>query len=780
MLARCTNVTRRVPRLRALLLSAIVVAAVSGFPPGTGAATPPTGSQVRATILRAVEALKRAQRPDRRWPDYAQKGGVTALVTYALLQAGVSPDDKSVAGALEVVRLLKNESTYVVSLKVLSLSAADPARYKAEIRAAVDWLVALQHATGGWGYGNPPLSALAGLKVGGALEAARSKAEVNRAYQRPDASNTQFAILALSEADRAGSRVPTDVWQKADRHFRATQLPGGGWGYVYHDPDPAEAYGSITAAVVASLHLCHERLAKKEQAETTVERLASIERGIQWIAQNYTLKENPSRELAWYYFWLYALERAGVTSGRQTFGDHDWFREGTTLLVRGQRSDGRWTERLYHDALCLLFLAKGFKPLIVQRLEWEGRWRRDPRDLNHLVRFLGKRVGGDPVDWRSLGSDSPLADYLAAPILHVTGRGALRMLAASVPRLKAYVEQGGLILFDAEGGDAAFAESVRRTLAEQFPGSKFAPLDAGHPLAQAVHRLVPKDIEIMAVGCRAAVVLAPKGIGDAWAAANPERANDALRFGENLAVYATGGERLPDRLTVATLLEMPAEAEPVLVARGASRIGQIQHDGDWRPRPYAMPALLKDLSERFGVAINSRPIPVRLAEANRGAFDILYLTGHYAFHLSDAERAAMRQFLEEGFLWVHSCCGREAFDKAVRDLAADLFLDAELKELPPDHDLYSGKVGARIEEVEYSPALKAELPELDKPVLLGLERGGRLVMVYSPYGLADGMDGIKTFGARTLAPDDARQLAINILLYAKTGPIGSEPPEPEP
>jgi len=767
MVARCSNVAGRAPPVRALFLSAIAAAAVSAFPLGARAAAPPTGRQVRAAILRALEALKRAQRPDGGWPDYAQKGGVTALVTYAMLQAGTSPDDKGVAAALETVRRLKNQSTYVVSLKALALASADPVRYKAEIQAAADWLVALQDATGAWGYGKPPPSLVEDLKVGGALQAARTEAELRRAYQRPDASNTQFAILALSEADRAGARVPIDVWRKADRHFRATQLPGGGWGYVYHDPDPAEAYGSITAAVVASLQLCHERLAKKEPAEASAERLATIERGIEWIAQNYTLKENPNRELAWYYFWLYALERAGVTSGRRTFGDHDWFREGTALLVRGQRGDGRWTDRLYHDALCLLFLAKGFKPLVVQRLQWQGQWRRDPRDLDHLVRFLDDRVGGDPVDWRSLASDSPLTDYLAAPILHVTGRGALRMLAASVPRLKEYVEQGGLILFDAQGGDAAFTESVRRMMAEQFPESKFAPLEAGHPLARAVHRLVPKDIEIMTGGCRAAVVLAPKGIGDAWAAANPDRADDALRFGENLVVYATAGQTLPDRLRVATLLEMPPQPEPLIVPRAANRIGQIQHDGQWRPRPYAMPALLKDLAERFGVSINSRPIPVRLADPNRGAFNILYLTGHHTFHLSEAERASLKQFLEAGgFVWAHACCGREAFDRAVRDLVTDLFPDADLKELPPDHDLYSGKVGTRIEQVAYAPAVQAELPELDRPVLLGLERGGRLVMVYSPYGLADGLDGIRTFGARTVAPEDARRLAINILLYA--------------
>jgi hypothetical protein len=753
------------PTARALLLSAIVAAAVSAFPAPAPAQETVTGPQVRATILRSVDAIRKAQRPDGTWPDYAQEGGVTALCTYALLQAGVSPEDKGMAAALEHLRGAKNQHTYVVALKALARASADPARFKAELQACADWLVEMQHPTGAWGYG---LSSAApgDAKAAAPPAGSKSEMELRRQYQRPDASNTQFAILALSEAERAGANVPADVWQKADRYFRASQLPGGGWGYVYHDPEPEEAYGSMTAAAIASLYLCGDRLAKTESEEAAAERTAVIKRGIEWIDQHYSLAENPNRRTAWYYFWLYGLERAGATSGRRAFGPHDWFREGTELLVAGQKADGTWTERLYHDALCLLFLAKGFRPLLVQRLEWDGPWRRDPRDLDHLVRFLGKRVGGDFVAWRTLDSDAPLADYLAAPILHVTGRGALRMLAAGLPLLKAYVAQGGLVLADAQGGDKAFADSVRGLFLAQFPESKFEPMDAEHPVCRAVHRVPPAELEVMNIGCRAAVILAPKGLGDAWAAADPARPNDALRLGENLATYATGASALPDRLAAAPVREMPRDEPP---PRGATRIGQIQHDGDWRPRPYALPMLLKDMAEQSGLSVYSRPVPVRLTDAALGTFNILYITGHSAFHLSAAERAALKAYLERGgYVWAEACCGQPAFDKALRELVKEMFPDAPFKELPPDHALFSGKVGTRIESAAYSPAVKAETPALRRPVIYGLQRGGRLVMVYSPYGISCGLDGITTWGARAYAPDDAKRLAANIILYGLT------------
>ena len=714
-------------------------------------------------ILRAVDRFKRDRKTDGTWPDYARQGGVTALACYALLQAGVAPDDEAVAQGLATLHRVPNEATYVVALKAMAFAAADPKRYREDLQACVDWLVEIQHATGAWGYGLVPESEMAGAVLARGLRKVQNETQLRRAYERADASNTQFAILGLAEAERAGAHVPIEVWRRTDRHLRVTQLPGGGWGYVYRDPDPNEAYGSMTAAALASLYLCAERLAPQESADDAGQRSAAIEQGLQWIAEHYSLDENPNRGAAWYYFWLYSLERAGVTSGRRTFGPHDWFREGTALLVKGQRADGSWSNHLYQDALALLFLAKGFKPLLVQRLEWQGAWRRDPRDLEHLVRFLETRVGGQAVAWQTLSPESPIEDWLAAPILHVTGRGPLRMLAASVPKLREYVEQGGLILFDAEGADAAFTESVRQLLPDLFPGAAFEPLPANHPVYRAVYPVPPAGLETLRVGCRASVILAPQGLADAWAAADPARPNDALRLGENLAVYATGNEALPDRLAEATVLEMPAEEAP---PPNVLRIGQIQHDGDWQPRPLALPKLLENLPREFGVSVWSRPVPIRLTEADPGRFPVLYLVGHYTFTLSDKERAALKDYLDRGgFLWAEACCGRDAFDKAFRSLVADLFPDSPLEELPADHPIYSGQVGTKIDRVAYSPAAKADAPNLDRPVLLGLKRNGHLVVVYSPYGIGAGLDGIRTYGARALEPDDAKRLATNILLY---------------
>jgi hypothetical protein len=157
---------------------------------------------------------------------------------------------------------------------------------------------------------------------------------------------------------------------------------------------------------------------------------------------------------------------------------------------------------------------------------------------------------------------------------------------------------------------------------------------------------------------------------------------------------------------------------------------------------------------------------VRLTPAGLAGFNVLYITGHYGFTLPDAERAALKEYLDRGgFLWAEACCGRPAFDKSLRQLVKQLYPDADLEMLPAEHPIFQGKVGTPIREVEYSPAVKAESPALHQPALYGLTRSGHLVIAYSPYGLACGLDGMKTYGARTYAPADARRLAVNILLF---------------
>jgi hypothetical protein len=70
----------------------------------------------------------------------------------------------------------------------------------------------------------------------------------------------------------------------------------------------------------------------------------------------------------------------------------------------------------------------------------------------------------------------------SAWVATLTGREALALTEPELAALRAYVSDGGVLMVDAAGSSAAFAESVRTVLLPAL-GARGVPLDPGHPLA---------------------------------------------------------------------------------------------------------------------------------------------------------------------------------------------------------------------------------------------------------------------------------------------------------
>ena len=64
-----------------------------------------------------------------------------------------------------------------------------------------------------------------------------------------DNSNSQFAVLALYDAQRVGVEVSRETWQLAADYWRSTQNDDGSWGYVPGDAGT----GSMTCAGIGGL-----------------------------------------------------------------------------------------------------------------------------------------------------------------------------------------------------------------------------------------------------------------------------------------------------------------------------------------------------------------------------------------------------------------------------------------------------------------------------------------------------------------------------------------------
>ncbi|MBI5865178.1 MAG: DUF4159 domain-containing protein [Planctomycetes bacterium] len=735
--------TRVLPRTLIVILLAIAC----GLP--RPAAADVTGEQVKRAITQGTRAIKRIQNDDGTWPERHYAGGETCLATLALLLSGEAVDSPAVAKALPQIVRLQNQQVYVVALKIMVLAQADPTRFRREILAAARWLADAQFESGVWGY--------------------------TQAAGPFDNSNTQFALLGLHTAAQAGVPVPGGVWQRARARVLALQNKDGGWSYR-NDPT---SYGSMTAAGVCNLIILGSSVAAPQEkgwndgaAPNCGRYLGSrpLQNGLTWLGRNFRVDENPGRGANWQLYWLYATERAGILSGRRFIGTHDWYREGATHLVASQRDDGYWGTGLADTCFGVLFLAKGHKPLLVQKLQWseDEDWNPDRHDLENLISYIGNTFG-EPTAWQTVAFDAPLEEWLTAPLLYVQGHVFPTWSLKQCEKVRKYVEQGGTIFFEACCSRDDFRTGMERFARATFPDAPLRELDAGHPVYSAHHSLKPSGLRGIDIGCRTSVLYSPRDISCLWEQGKiPMLSEDAFKLGTNIAAFALGRSALRDRLDVVVLPGNPERAagRPP-VTEGALRLAQVVYDGDWRPDPQALVHLAEALRDTAQIDVVTEYATPKLDEHALTQHPILFMTGHYGFSLRDAERAALASHLRRGgFLLAEACCGRKAFDESFRKLAADLIPGQTLKKLPLDHPIFRGEPGFRIARIGYKEAALAERPDLTTSELWGIEIEGRLAVVYSPYSLGCSLDGHKCFDCRGVIEADAKQLAVNAVLYA--------------
>src|SRR5438874_4654393 len=186
-----------------------------------------TAEQVNSAIARGTAFLEKLQRPDGGWVEYdSQPGGVTALCTLALLNCGRNAKEhESVRKALLYLEKQPDpDRTYNASLMIMAFAQADAKKYAPTIKKLALALAARQmrddRTKGGWSYKGP-------------------------SDGNSDNSNTQFAILALHEAEKAGAKISDQTWQLASNYWSqpGMQNSSGGFGYGLNQQN---ATGSMT------------------------------------------------------------------------------------------------------------------------------------------------------------------------------------------------------------------------------------------------------------------------------------------------------------------------------------------------------------------------------------------------------------------------------------------------------------------------------------------------------------------------------------------------------
>ena len=87
--------------------------------------------------------------------------------------------------------------------------------------------------------------------------------------------------------------------------------------------------------------------------------------GMAWIFSRWSVSENPNLGTSHLYYYLYALERVGVLSGRRYIGDRDWYKEGAVFLLKKQNPSGAWGNDVINTAFALMFLKRSTPPPVI-------------------------------------------------------------------------------------------------------------------------------------------------------------------------------------------------------------------------------------------------------------------------------------------------------------------------------------------------------------------------------------------------------------------------------
>ena len=213
-------------------------------------------------------------------------------------------------------------------------------------------------------------------------------------------------------------------------------------------------------------------------------------------------------------------------------------------------------------------------------------------------------------------------------------------------------------------------------------------------------------------------------------------------------------------LLVATLWAV-ARAQPSERRRSHFFMGRVRYSqNDGRDCSGVGRNMARLVAEVSTISVSDEKL-ISLTEP--GLFDtpFLFMNGHRDFKFSEAEIENLRVYLEHGgFLFASGCCTNPAFPQAWRREMVRVLPGQSVVRLDYDHPIY--RTFYRVERV-------LSLHRNTEVFIEGVFIGDRLVAVLCEDGLccAFSADNRCNVG-RGISPEDGKQLALNIAVYAMT------------
>jgi len=778
-----------------------------------------TDDDIQAAIDRGVAWLWTQQRPngwfsDEGWFGFGQNvpenrrtpGAHETMAMLGLTFAGVSVGDPRMLKGFDAMLEFELRDTYTIAPRVMVISRLlkklDRERRERALvvlKKDVKWLQEAQNGVGAWGY--------------------NYEARLHDTYGW-DFSNTQMAVLGLSEAEMAGIEIDPKVMLKVQTLYLDRQRDDGGWNYGmrggFQDPNHPDgaavgSYGSMTAAAVATLFITRDFLyrgigcpCKNQQSSKLPKELQriddAIDRGIDWLAKYFDVKANPlGAKFNWKLYWLYSCERVGLAAGLKYFGTHDWYREGAAEVVGTQQPNGSWENVVWQTSYALCFLAKGRAPILANKLKFKGQWNNHPRDLYNLAHYIGSQKE-QLINWQIIHPGVPVAEWHDSPILYISAESIPEFTDEELQNLRRFTDTGGTILFEASCGNRTIAAWWKTICEKLWPEWELKLLDKDHPLWNADNPITrPLPLFGLSDGMRTFVFFSQTDISCLWNMMAVTKQREAFDLGANLYMYATDHRPLRSRLAGSRSAPRKDYAEASLAAgpKAAVTLARLKHGGDWYVgRHYKGPALLAQTlsgGQQDNAATDPLAAAVTQTVVERGAassalkltvieemepkdlkpdaVQVAYLAGRQGLMMAEADVQALRAYLAAGgFLLAEAVMGEPKFDAEFRLLAAALGL--QLRPIDKEHPLLTGAmdgaVGYKISQVRFRYALRADRIGKLQPELFGLYSGDTLVGIYSPFDLMYSQTGYDAWMCRGYDAEDALAILTNILLLVSS------------
>ncbi|WP_200761244.1 DUF4159 domain-containing protein [Poriferisphaera corsica] len=699
-----------------------------------------TDEHVQAAIERIQNYLFSTQNADGNWegryssPKYV--GGETAIVTYALITSGISPQDPRLEKTIKYLINCEMNGTYAVSLRAHCLAAMS-SQFAGKLSVDARWLA--QNQDGGrYTYAQPSNSF--------------------------DHSNTQYGILGLWECAKRSISVGSNVWPSVIDHFQSSQNDDGGWGYTpKRQSDVAMAAAGVTSLLIAQEMLYRGRDTANEKLQDAISRglvyldvMARKHNGVVGVSKMYD---------------MYGVERVALASGAKMFGGRDWFEAGSEYILKKMSRDGSFSNSQgwaggsnVNTSFALLYLSRGRVPVWINKIQLNDiKWNNRPNDINLLTRRLSARREQEQ-NWQVINIASDPFYWLNAPIAWISAREEFSAQKLELENLRTYIQMGGLLIINPENNSREFSESMRLTLSKLFPRAKWIDMPSTHPMLNLIHEIkIPssKPIRILTNGVRDLAITLPRDWGYVL-----QTGKSAFNYQPDLAMFNLYA-MVSDRGRLSHRLTMPMISKKNTASTSEITVIRARYSGSWGQEPLWLHAIASLLHNNAGINLQRANVPLDKIASYPNAF--VHLSGNEAISLSGDQLNAISSFTEQGgTILVETIGGLGDFSISIQEQLTQSLQKPSVR-IPDTSPILDGKAigGYSLVRPKYRNYTTEFIGIKNQSRLEAIYINDRPAIIFTHEDITLGALGMKRWGVNGYEISDARKLWSNMLLYYK-------------